>query len=394
MSDNKYMDEIKAALGELVEPVTARLDAIEDTQKETKAQVEDLLARPVNEPVITGGDGGEYRGYQLKSQGRDLVAKGILAAEDRDKVAKFAIDFVKGAVFNKPEAKAAMQEGTDAEGGYLVPEEWGAAMLAYGLLNSFALTDCNVIPMKHRIMNLPAELTRPTVAWTAEESDATESEPTFAEVQLTAKRLDGYSIASNELLEDEAYDLVGWLTAIFGEAIGQELDNQVLNGTGDPCSGVLTAAAGQSVVMASGSTAFSNVTADHLSEMISKLAVNKVTNPKFYMHRTVRHFLRTLKDSNGAYIYDQPTSGDAGYIWGYPIVLTEKAPSTSGAATAFLVFGDMKHFALGQRLGDMSLAVDPYGKFISYQTRFRVVTRWGLGIGLSGGFCRLLTAAS
>ena len=54
----------------------------------------------------------------------------------------------------------------------------------------------------------------------------------------------------------------------------------------------------------------------------------------------------------------------------------------------------MRYFALGRRLQSMTLDLDPYGLFTNYQTRFRIVNRWGMSIGLPGGFCRIVTAAS
>ena len=67
---------------------------------------------------------------------------------------------------------------------------------------------------------------------------------------------------------------------------------------------------------------------------------------------------------------------------------------TSAANTAFIVFGDLRYFAVGRRLDTAALAVDPYGLFTTNRTRFKLYQRWGLKIALANGFSRLLTAAS
>jgi len=420
-------DEIQKAIDKNAEASEARIKALEDLNTEQKAKIEALEKLPA-EPAkiaVPGAPGVTkdvlYRGYdlgvqgaqltqqarqlltELKRQGHDVDFEDIYGRkveiadpEAKERYAKFMIGLIR-AGGGDPVAKAALQEGTDSEGGYVVPDEFTNEILAFARLQSFTLRDCRVWPMGSDVRTIPAEDGAVSVAWTAEENTATESEPTLAEVTLTAKRLDAYSKASNELLMDANVDIVSWLTGLFAEAIGQELDNQVLNGTGDPCSGVLTAAAGNSVVLASPQVSFSSVDADDLSNAIASLPINRLAGARFYMHRTVLHPIRTLQTTAGAYIFAQPGNGVPATIWEYPYTLTEKGPTTSDATqadTAFISFGNMRYFAIGRRLQSMTLDVDPYGLFTNYQTRFRIVNRWGMSIGLSGGFCRVVTAAS
>lgn len=427
-------EELKELLNEIMQPMIdeamerdaqqqeERIKAIEDMTAEMREQVEAFKKLPAQKRILVDTTSGHetevfYKGYDMSVQGlalyerlkertkelgRDMVKDiygrpfiKIADEERRERYAKFLIDVITNP--SPPHMrKAAMQEGTGSEGGYIVPDEFTAEILAFARLQSLALQYCRIWPMSSDTRKIPAEDGAVSVAWTAEEDAATESEPTLAEVELSAKRLDAYSIASNELLQDAAVDVVSWLTELFGEAIGQELDNQVFNGTGDPCSGVFTAAAGYSVVMASGLVSWSSITADHLSEMIKKLPVNRLAGGRFYLHRDIMHYVRTLKDDNGAYVFAKPGNGVPGTIWEYPYSVSEKAPSVSGteANTCKVAFGNLRYFAMGRRLQSMSLDVDPYGLFTKYQTRFRIVNRWGLKIGLSGGFSRLLTNSS
>jgi len=292
------------------------------------------------------------------------------------------------------QAKAQMQEGTDSEGGYLVPDEYAWEIAKLARAKSFALNQCTVLNMGTDTLKLPAEASLVSVAWTAEEGGITESEPTFGQVQLTAKRLDGYAKVTNELLQDSNIDIVGLLTEQFAYAVGLELDNQVLNGTGDPVSGVLTAKAGYSVVMGSGETNFSSISADDLSNMIAQIDEGYDDNLLFIFNKLIMHYIRTLKDDNNNYIYAKPGNGVPGTVWEIPYFQSAKAPKTTGANTAFVVLGNFKYFYIGRRVGSMSLDIDPYGLFTTYATRFRIVTRWGLAVAMAKAFCRLLTAAS
>jgi HK97 family phage major capsid protein len=241
-------------------------------------------------------------------------------------------------------------------------------------------------------MPIPTELTRVSVNWPSEAAAPTESNSTFGQVELTAKKLAGLTDGiSRELLSDSAIDIVGLLTEQFMYAIGLELDNQVLNGTGSPCSGVLTAAAGNSVVMSGAN--FSSIGADDLSEMIYNLAEEDAAMAKFVYNRLVQHYIRTLKDDNNQYIWQKPGEGRTGTIWELPYFQSSKAPGTSATSTAFVALGNWKKFFIGRRVGQMSLEMDPYSEFAKDLVRFKMVTRWGMAMARASAFCRLVTGS-
>lgn len=432
MSDK--LTELKGLLTEIVGGQTAEIKEKLDEQKasfeEQFGKVEDRLTELENKGIPTarkpqlmdvtvpGAPAGEakqvYMGYNLKMQGAELKwqmnnpqNRDILTqlypvttiADDahREEYAKFLIDVIRAkqgdphAMMKLADAreKALMAEGAGSTGGYLVPEEFTNELLAFARLQSLALRHCRVWPMSEMICTIPIESTGVSVAWTAEGIAATESEPTVSEVTLTAKKLDAFGAVTNELLADSAIDIVSWLTQLFAEAIGQELDNQVFNGSGTPCSGVLTAACGYSVVMSE--TNFSSISGTYLSQMISRLSANKRSGARFFAEKTVLHYIRTLKDTNNQFLFAQIGGQVPGTIWGFPYDETEKITGTTAANTAFLSFGDLRYFCLGRRLQTTTLDLDPYTYFKESKTQFRIVNRWGMSIGLSTAFVRLLT---
>lgn len=443
-------EELKGLLKEVMSPLMdealekaeakreERIKAIEQMTGEMREKVQALANQPAQKRTlvdVTSGRSMEilHRGYRLDVQGMGALARmkqkaayyGMeqggppldivdlrgtpileIPQERRERYAKFVLDVIAAkrrnpdlgamAVLADYSQKAALQEGTAAEGGYIVPEEFTAEILAFARLSSLALQYCRIWPMSSDTRRIPAEDGAVSVAWTAEETAATESEPTLTEVALSATKLDAFGIMSNELLQDSSVDVVSWLTELFGEAIGQELDNQVFNGTGSPCSGILTAACGYSVSFASTLVSWSSITADHLSQMIQKLPINRLPGSRFFLHRDLMHYVRTLKTTTDDYVFARPGAGVPGTIWEYPYSQSEKMPARSGAEAADVIaaFGNLRYFAMGRRLQNMTLDLDPYSKFKEYQTQFRIVNRWGMKIGLAGGFVRLLTAAS
>jgi len=390
--------------------IVKRIEAIESTP---------VVKSRLSIPGKPGKSKDIYLGFRLDKQlsdiftgqrcagARDLLANPklfpMMADEaKREEYAKHLIMIVRAAKgdhqankdYQEWVQKADMAEGTGSYGGYLVPEEYSDEILAFQRLRSFALQDCRIWPMSSDTRRVPVENTSVSTSWKSEGTAAGASNPTFAEAELAAKKLTAYSTASNELLQDSMIDIVSYLTELFAEASGQELDNQVLNGTGDPVSGLLTAACGYSVVMASGLTNFSSVTGDNLLDLIDKIPMEAEDGAKFYMHKKTLTFVRKLKDSQNQYLFAPIAGGLPADIWGYPYVRTNKGPTTSAASTAFILFGNLRYFLLGRRLGTMTLDLDPFGKFLENQTRFRLVQRWALKVGKSTAFARLVTAAS
>jgi HK97 family phage major capsid protein len=110
---------------------------------------------------------------------------------------------------------------------------------------------------------------------------------------------------------------------------------------------------------------------------------------------SILHFVRNLRDDQSHPIFiDTIGSQVSGTIWGYPYTEVITMPSSSAANTAFVVYGNMKHFAVGRRLQVSALQVDPYGLWTTNRMRFKVYNRWALKVAMPNAFCRLLTAAS
>lgn len=398
-----------APVVESVKSAVAGIKAAADKIDSVDARLKAVEALPVlkDTPAVVSAEE-VFKGYKLSDQMLDqrIVAaknpgrfKALTDPAKANDMAKFFILATKALKGKDPSAfaelkaiqqKAAMQEDTNSEGGFLVPPEYEWDMIELARPGSFALNECRVVPMSRDILNLPRENAMISVAWTAEESAATQTEPTFEQVQLNARRLDGYGKVSNELLQDSAVDIVGILMNQFAFAIGQELDNQVLNGTGTPVSGILSAAVSNSVVM-TGLANFSSITFTNLSNMIAGLNSGYLAGAKFIVGRQGLHFVRTLKDSNNNPIFAQIAGPVPGQIYGFDYILSEKVTNTTGTATPFMGFGNPKNFIIGRRLGTMAIDLDPYSLFTTYQTQFRLVTRWGMAIGNPAAFNRLVT---
>lgn len=337
-------------------------------------------------PIKTGLSG-KYKGIDLKNQGEML---NFADDDNREGFTKYMID-----IANVLARKTALSEGTGSLGGYMVPEEYAGEIMGFAREKSFALRDCKIVNMKSDTMRVPTEATSVSVSYGVEGSTLDETNPTIGEVVLNAERLGAWTSATNELLQDAAEngtDVVSWLGGLFAEALGQEVDDNVMNGGAlESFTGALSGA-GHSVVLDTRGS-YENITIQDLSEMIAQLSDNQMgSNPKFYMEKKVWQILRDQQDSSGQLIFD-PTASISRSVYGYPIIISDvmPTPNTSGGADPFVLFGDLKHYLFGNRLNRTQLEIDPYGLFTSYKTRFRMVWRVCGEIGLANGLVSLYT---
>jgi HK97 family phage major capsid protein len=130
--------------------------------------------------------------------------------------------------------------------------------------------------------------------------------------------------------------------------------------------------------------------------MIGALDGVRKTGARFFLHGSVLHFVRDLKDTNGRPIFmdGHIGAGVPGTIFGYPYTEVIKMPSSSASNTAFIAFGNGQYFFVGRRLDTSTLDVDPYGLWTTNRTRYKIYQRWALIMGLPAAFVRLLTNSS
>lgn len=291
--------------------------------------------------------------------------------------------------------KADMIEGTDSLGGYLVPDELQAELIALQEGASVVMPYLTKVTMNSDTKKIPVLDTSVSVAFHDEAESIVETEPTFAAATLTAKRLDGFSDASNELLQDSSIEMLTILLDQFVEQMGQKIDSAVFVGTGNPMSGVFTATAGYSAAFDAGSTAFSEILVDDMIDLVHLVPSYARRTGQIFMHGDVLKYLQKEKDSNGRYRYDPYSAGPMQVMGRYPIIESHQLPSDSdsGAGTACACFGNFKYIVLGNRR-KTELLVDPYTQAGDYKSRIYCVQRLALAYSRTGAFSRLLTAAA
>lgn len=248
----------------------------------------------------------------------------------------------------RPTIHNIIQESTDADGGYLVPEEFETQIVA-------ALEETNVIRSIAKTITTAAERKIPIAAthsvaqWTLENGAYTESTPTFGQKTIDAYKLTDLVKVSTELLQDSMFDIESYITAEFARAFGIAEEQAFCIGTGsNQPTGIFTANGGEVGVTTNSASA---ITGDNLIDLVYALKSPYRRNAVFLTNDGTISAIRKLKDSNGAYMW-QPSmqAGQPDRLLGYPLYTSPYVPAV--AASAFpLAFGDFKNYWIADRLG-------------------------------------------
>ena len=241
-----------------------------------------------------------------------------------------------------------LSEGVQADGGYLVPEEFERQIV-------MGLVEANVVRGLAKVITTSAERKIPVAAthseakWTAENGAYTESDPSFDQKTIDAFKLTDLVKVSIELLQDSMFDLESYIAHEFARAFGiaEEEAFCVGTGTGQP-TGIFTANGGQVSVTAASSTA---VTADELISLVYALKSPYRRNAKFLANDATISAIRKLKDGNGVYLW-QPSlqAGEPDKLLGYDLYTSPYVPQMEAGAFS-VAFGDFKNYWIADRSG-------------------------------------------
>lgn len=305
---------------------------------ERREEIEAELEKPVSKPIIEKPMNGRMDNGEVKTgRAADSYKKAMLSALRS----------------NFRNVSNVLQEGVDADGGYLVPEEYDSRLID-------GLEEENIIrKLGHRIttsgerkINIAA--TKPAAAWIDEGEALTFSDATFSQINLDAHKLHVAVKVTEELLYDNAFQLENYIIKEFYKALANAEEDAFINGdgTGKPL-GILAASGGAEVgVTAASATA---ITADEVINLVYSLKRPYRKNAVFILNDQTIATLRKLKDGNGAYMW-QPAlvAGEPDKLLGYPVYTSAYMPTVEAGAKT-IIFGDLSYYNIGDR-GSRSFA--------------------------------------
>lgn len=241
-----------------------------------------------------------------------------------------------------------LSESVDADGGYLVPEEFETQIIT-GLDEANVIRSLAKVITTHHDRKIPIAVGHSVATWTAENAAYTESNPTFGQKQIDAFKLTDLIRVSVELLQDTAFPLEQYIANEFARAFGIAEEQAFCVGTGvNQPTGIFTASGGAVGVTSASATA---ITVDEIIGLVYALKSPYRRNAKFLMNDATVSLLRKLKDNNGAYLW-QPSvqAGQPDKLLGYDLYTSPYVPTVEAGAFA-IAFGDFQNYWIGDRAG-------------------------------------------
>ena len=249
-----------------------------------------------------------------------------------------------------PSVVNALEEGTDSEGGYLVPDEYERTLVE-------ALEEENVFRQMAKVIRtssgdrkIPVVATKGTASWIDEEGAYTESDDSFGQVSIGAYKVGTMIKVSEELLNDSVFDLESYIAKEFARRIGAKEEEAFFtgDGSGKPL-GVLAATGGaETGVTAASSTA---VIADELMDLFYSLKSPYRKKAVWVLNDSTIKAVRKLKDSTGQYLW-QPSlvAGTPDTLLGRPVKTSAYMPVIAAGAKT-IAFGDFSYYWIADRQG-------------------------------------------
>jgi HK97 family phage major capsid protein len=135
--------------------------------------------------------------------------------------------------YTKSNLKAALQEGTAAEGGVLVPQGLHESIIAKrDDLSVARAAGAMVVQTTVDSVQIPSENATGGFALTAEEGAANQDEPTFTSNAIQVYKFTNLTKVSDELLADEKTNLEGFLGDMWARSAADVENEYFLKGTG------------------------------------------------------------------------------------------------------------------------------------------------------------------
>jgi HK97 family phage major capsid protein len=239
-------------------------------------------------------------------------------------------------------------ENVNTAGGFLVPDEFENSLIT--LREQFGVFRANarIVPMSSDVKRMPRRTGTVTANFVGEASVGTQSQQTFDQVNLVAKKLMVLSKISSELNEDNVVALGDDLAGEISYAFALKEDQCGFNGDGTSTFGgivgLLNAIGAGGSSDAGSVTAASGVSLTNLREVVGKLAQWADTaNAKWYVRRQEWNsiFLRLAESAGGVTANEIRDSEEGLRFFGYPVVLSQAITAPSGAGATYCYFGDL-----------------------------------------------------
>jgi HK97 family phage major capsid protein len=293
-----------------------------------------------------------------------------------------------------PQARAKMEEIRNsyssvvpADGGFLVPETLRSQLLQIALESSVVRSRATVVPMETARVPFPMIDSTTNVGsvfggmigyWGEEGAALIESNPKFGRANLDAKKLTGFALVPNELLQDSLISFAALIETLWPQALAFFEDVAFMSGSGagEP-NGFLGAGNSASIAVTKEvGQAADTIVVENVIKMYSRMLPSSLARGIWVCSPEAIPELYTMALSvgtGGGPVMLTNVAGPAPMtIFGRPLVVSEKAGRLGDRSD--LAFVDLSYYLIGDRQ-QMSADSSTEYKFGNDQTAFRIIQR-------------------
>ena len=357
----------------------AKKDAADAQMKAFESKVQEIVKETVTEAVGSIQKDGLHVHVEVDPKGEDVPFKSFgsqLAA-----IKAMHNNSADQETYNRLKAASGANELVDAEGGYLVQQDFTNELMdramETGILASRVATQevsgnglkWNEVDDYNRTSGNHAV----TTYWTEEAGTKTSSKPDFIRRNMELEKLTGLYYATDELLED-VVGLSGMVSGWFGNEFGWMLDEKIYNGSGAGCpQGLLQSSALVTVAKETGQTA-DTIVAANVIKMFARMPARYQGGAVWLINQDAWPQLPQMTIGDQP-VYLPPTGlidAPAGLLLGKPVVLLEQAKTVGD-------LGDIMYVNLNEylmiRKGGIKADTSIHVRFVNDETAFRFVLR-------------------
>ena len=382
VNESRAMNETEKASFEVLQ---TQIDTLDNTIKaaeavQSRATALDAPADPVIRPasVQVGEDRAANRPFA--NLGEQILS--VIAASRPGAMADSRLLRIQAAA-------SGLNEGVPSEGGFLVQQDFAAAMLEAAYQTGILASRCRSIPLSASSngVKIPGidEKSRADGSryggirayWEGEADTITATKPKFRLLDLKLRKLTGACYLTDELIQDTVA-LAAWVSEAFAGEFGFKLDDAIVNGTGAGQPLGFMNAPALIVVAKENGQAADSIEAKNIVKMWSRVPARNRANAVWMINQDIEPelYLLSLPVGTGGVPVYMPANGLAGQpystLFGRPVIPAEQAATLGDQGDISVV--DLSQYLLTDKR-QMEAAQSIHVRFLEDEQVLRFIYR-------------------
>jgi len=339
-------NEAEATLAQ-IEALDTEFNGLKDEQvrlEKVQARIDEIVASrvtplaPAVEPEASiEPELNEEKKEMIPAQAKYNKSKVFATSEDAYTAGMFLASI--GGDRKAKDFMAAQSEGTDDKGGFTVPTPLASELINLVEEYGVARNVCRRVVMGALTWSVPKLVGHSTIYYPSEAQALTESDLTFSQITMTAKKMAGLVKMSTEISEDSIISMTDTIVRDLAWGFAKAEDENLFTGGSLYTGGI----EGDSGIADSNVASVGALALTDLTQVVVAAGQERGLNHQWYMSPTLWNGqIRDLLNAAGGNQDANIVSGVAPSLFGYKVNLVNAMPGAAATSGDLLaVFGDL-----------------------------------------------------